>query len=764
MDFHRAWKSFLKEDIDLELQLLIESKFKDARKKFKELDEWGYVEDLKRLITDRLGPRAIPKYIMWAAKQLDIQRTQENAAHSFLQSQALVIADALGFFENNQDRMPEKDINKYKTLASLVADVRTVGPSASELKKQEKETAVEGSEIVYDQDDIFAVRPYTEGASCYYGKNTRWCISATDTKNYFDQYTSDRKAFVMARLNNIPEDAPERRFALVYDDHGDLEEVYDATDLEVGLDVLRTAVEKNNRGTSDSDDIYEELVDSGAANVANNPPDPSAGFEAQAEKVEEEYRDSIKHAWYSYDIDEYMYFNGGFEFEFDLDRFEDAEYQLPNYFSDRELEDALREEGNLYGIDEVDITETGGTVDIRVHLNAQDYEPNPDGYDSFLSELSTMDDNYVDLKRIVEKYLVKEGYMMPSAFDAASEELTEFASTLKNYELASDLSSEDRMVFTNSSVIPLDLPEGRDSMGTLGHGGMFNKLDIKISGNPTRRPAYPGNNEFLKRLMKDLQGLNRQLMILMQKQLQLPIDDLPPRVIEELSIPDNLVVTFHGDHTGMNRTITARVAFSLDPEVTREVIDASMAAIKFMDQSYKGIEKAISNVLTEMWREWEANRAKADAAKKELDNLPDGTIPATLGDPQPAQEGALAQELLEYFGGVSEEKGRSRQRGIYKFYCMVGYNITTGDFQRGLDDILADIRALPNVTIVTVVIGNRRITEESYIAGLSVKFIPSIPGQFANPESVKSTIVRGVKKVKNIQRIFKISSSLERVE
>ena len=354
--------------------------------------------------------------------------------------------------------------------------------------------------------------------------------------------------------------------------------------------------------------------------------------------------------------------------------------------------------------------------------------------------------------------------MMPSAFDAANEELTEFASTLKNFELASDMSHEDRMVFTNIDAIPLDLPEGRDSMGTLGHGGMFNKLDIKISGNPTRRPAYPGNNEFLKRLMKDLQGLNRQLMILMQKQLQLPIDDLPPRVIEELSIPDNLVVTFHGDHTGMNRTITARVAFSLDTEVTREVIDASMAAIKFMDQSYKGIEKAISNVLTEMWREWEANRAKADAARKELDNLPDETIPASLGDPQPAQEGALAQELLEYFGGVSEEKGRSRQRGIYRFYCMIGYTVELGDNQRGLDDILADMRALPNVTIVTVVVGNRRIAEHRYIAGISIKFIPSIPGTFNNPETIKSRITREIRRVKNVERIFKVSTSIDRVE
>lgn len=830
MNFNSIWKSYLTEG--RELQLLIEGKLSDAKKKFNDLEEQGFIEVLRELLEERLGPRSIPKYIMWASKQLNIQREQENSAYNFLKNKALVIADSLAFFENNQDRMPEKDINKYNSLSSLVADVRQTGASQTQIKKQEKETAREGSEIVYDDNDIFAVRPYTEDASCYYGKNTRWCISATDSKNYFDQYTSDRKGFVMVRFNNIAEDDPLRRLAMVFDSEGYLEEVFDARDEGHGSDIVEEAISKNNPSLDGEQaaELAEELEAAGSDNIASTPPDPSAGFEAQAEKVEEEYRDSIKHAYYNYDIEEYMYFSGGFEFEFDLDRFEDAEYQLPNYFSDRELEDALRDKGNLYGIDDIDISETTGTVDIRVMLSAHDYEPNPDGYDSFLSELSSMDDNYADLKRIVERYLVKEGYMMPSAFDAASEELTEFASTLKNYELASDLSNEDRMVFTNSSAIPLDLPEGRDGMGTLGHGGMFNKLDIKIGGHPTRRPAYPGNNEFLKRLMKELQGLNKQLMMLVQKQLQLPISDLPPRVIEELSIPDNLVVTFHGDHTGMMQRLTARVAFSLDPEVTREVIDASMAAIKFMDQGYKGIEKAISNVLTEMWlaiqlesqdkfkampepwqqivslaknkhtndaqarsmlrsiREWLSQKGLgvprgienifkqlADFLKLKGDLPSDFELPS-VGfnlEEQPTKKelplvktnpDTIAEEVEEYLSGISEEKGRSRQRGIYKFYCMIGYTVTGGDSQRGLDDILADMRALPNVTIVTVVVANQRLSPEQYMAGLSIKFIPTIPGAIQAPENVKSRIVRDVRRIGNVSKVFKISTSLERIE
>jgi inhibitor of KinA sporulation pathway (predicted exonuclease) len=140
----------------------------------------------------------------------------------------------------------------------------------------------------------------------------------------------------------------------------------------------------------------------------------------------------------------------------------------------------------------------------------------------------------------------------------------------------------------------------------------------------------------------------------------------------------------------------------------------------------------------------------------------------------------LQEQIQKYFGRerltknqfynkieetINEEKGRSRQRGIYKFYCMLSYGLTLEENKtRGLDDILADLRALPNVTIVTVVIKNQKITEGRYIAGLSVKFIPSVPGQFRSPEDVKSRIIRDIRRLDNVQSIFKVSAGLERLE
>ncbi len=114
---------------------------------------------------------------------------------------------------------------------------------------------------------------------------------------------------------------------------------------------------------------------------------------------------------------------------------------------------------------------------------------------------------------------------------------------------------------------------------------------------------------------------------------------------------------------------------------------------------------------------------------------------------------------------LGEEKGRSRQRGIYKFHCMISYGITAeSDRSRGLDDILADMRALPNVTIVTVAIKNQKIAEGKYIAGLAIKFIPSTPGDMNQPELTKARIVKDIKRLTNVQSLFKLSAGLIRLE
>ncbi len=134
-----------------------------------------------------------------------------------------------------------------------------------------------------------------------------------------------------------------------------------------------------------------------------------------------------------------------------------------------------------------------------------------------------------------------------------------------------------------------------------------------------------------------------------------------------------------------------------------------------------------------------------------------------VGFSNEVSENAFYRDLERQLLG--EEKGRSRQRGIYKFHCMISYNLTTdANKARGLDDILADMRALPNVTIVTVAIRNQKIGESRYVAGLAIKFIPSVPGDMNQPEQTKARIVRDIKRLSNVQSLFKLSAGLIRIE
>ena len=77
-------------------------------------------------------------------------------------------------------------------------------------------------------------------------------------------------------------------------------------------------------------------------------------------------------------------------------------------------------------------------------------------------------------------------------------------------------------------------------------------------------------------------------------------------------------------------------------------------------------------------------------------------------------------EIQDYFNSlISEKQERSRQMGVYQFYMMLGYKAETKGEKgyRGLEDIVADIRAIPSVTVVTIMVKNQKISETDYIAG-----------------------------------------------
>lgn len=123
------------------------------------------------------------------------------------------------------------------------------------------------------------------------------------------------------------------------------------------------------------------------------------------------------------------------------------------------------------------------------------------------------------------------------------------------------------------------------------------------------------------------------------------------------------------------------------------------------------------------------------------------------------------KEIRDYFDSlISEKQERSRQMGVYQFYMMLGYKAEASGEKgyRGLEDIVADIRAIPSVTVVTIMVKNQKISETDYIAGLRIKFIPSLPGMIRSPEDAKLKILRTIKQTSGVRKIFKVSQGFEK--
>ena len=153
-----------------------------------------------------------------------------------------------------QKNLIEKDINKFNDLGDWEQKIYAANRELEEREAMamRKEKAKETSDIIDDTADWMMVRPNDEDGSCYYGQGTKWCISATDSRNYFDEYSGKGKVFYFLLFKHLNNDDPMKRIAHVYD-HRDVvrdrahepEEVFDAPDDEVGTSGITDAIYAN---------------------------------------------------------------------------------------------------------------------------------------------------------------------------------------------------------------------------------------------------------------------------------------------------------------------------------------------------------------------------------------------------------------------------------------------------------------------------------------------------------------------------------------
>lgn len=185
-------------------KILLESKIDDFKNKYG--SKFG--NDTQRVVD-----MIYPKFLDWVGKNLETMNFSENL---------IKVSNTLDRFEKISSNLTKKDINQYKSIQELVDAIK----SWDNREKRQYE-AVQGGNLVYQDDRFYVVNPLTHEASCYYGRGTKWCTAA-QTDVHFKNYNDDSKLFYIID-KRLQTDDPYYKVAIVKRFDGG-EQYWDAAD------------------------------------------------------------------------------------------------------------------------------------------------------------------------------------------------------------------------------------------------------------------------------------------------------------------------------------------------------------------------------------------------------------------------------------------------------------------------------------------------------------------------------------------------------
>lgn len=170
------------------------------------------------------------KYLSWMATRVIDDLEREADVVSLIQK-----------FHQLLPRIKYKDINSYKSLEDVRWAVDEVsGPSET----QRRQVAKNDGETIYNDGRFVIVVPHSKEAACHYGMGTKWCISATQSKNYYASYTVRGIGFyfVIDRNSKPPDPLYKVAFAfglgLPKERQWNSVEIFDAEDVMNSLDTI----------------------------------------------------------------------------------------------------------------------------------------------------------------------------------------------------------------------------------------------------------------------------------------------------------------------------------------------------------------------------------------------------------------------------------------------------------------------------------------------------------------------------------------------
>ena len=448
MQFNKQWKEYL-----IETRwpgFLLEARVKDVKAKYPVLEASGWINWGQRQITDLMGPKGVSKYLMWLAREADrrigVDDPDELRNDPDVLEMCEAILDHIVLFNQNQHKFEEKDIYKYhdEELKRMLDKLGVTTSAKAAQAAAEKKQAEENSEVVYNDHGIFAVRPLTTEASCYYGQNprlTNWCISTKEKRNYFVQYTQEEgKVFVITKFSGIPEGSDNHLITLQFDHEGDLTMLWDAPNEAQDPDDLWSIIrehldgmpEYKNEDEDDLEDLNTQIFDDITREARewimdNPPPSPAEAAERACEVIKNEANSDLEYVSVYYDVgdDEYdhgteVYYGADIEFSIDIsgEEYQRAEKDLEDldYSTGarlvRAIEDRMSESG-IYGYDELDFHADEDELYIELKMRPEN-AMNVEGFREFCAfDAAAADKEIDDITEIIKAVLAQEGYAAP---------------------------------------------------------------------------------------------------------------------------------------------------------------------------------------------------------------------------------------------------------------------------------------------------------------------------------------------------------------
>lgn len=573
------FRTFLEED------QLIESRLTDTKDKYPDISE--FVDYFSQN-----DPSGKNKYLMWMAKTLDQEaRGMTKEAQKDVAEQAVKLVKS---FHKNQKRLSKKDINQYKSFQDLEKDLSSLGVTQKEKRSKEKEEAIEGSEIVHQDENFFIVSPNTKESSCYYGKGTQWCISATRSENYFDRYTQEGKVFYFLRNENLPEDHKGRKLAFVFGGSG-LEEIYNALDQRILEQEATEHIMENMFGEEEESkekfiearDIFDNLVEEMGDHLEDNPPDYTH-IEEEIEKIKNEFNKDSKNIFVDYDFygdsisdvsfDGYMSFDLnalGFKLAVDIDDIDKE--KIKNV-----LFRAHTGWANIYP-DDIDFQFYNDEYMVQFSFSKKDPygAPGPpiERFKSFVSDLEEYGENYEEFINKLEDELSKQGLLKSSTTE-----------TLQSW-----LRIAKQDVYKNMKVEV----DGTDL-------DFYMDLRISISEKRLSNDVYEiiRSSAFQQTFQQNIINYLSQMNKMLAKQMKLFENRKTHREVAAV-VPELIIF----DVKRQENSIVSTLYFSIDAKQLSDSIEAErfIRVMKWFDEKHDNIEDIYIKIIRQSLKELDNN-------------------------------------------------------------------------------------------------------------------------------------------------------------